>query len=91
MSAKDALDRLNRRHKIELRVTAFRPDDYARETINLPPDGKPQVVCHLYPECFCGDDCPNRVAESLVARRILFGLMIAVAVIGTGLVIAGLS
>ncbi|TIM24744.1 MAG: hypothetical protein E5Y74_00675 [Mesorhizobium sp.] len=56
------------------------PLDYER--ITIPPHGTVRIVCHNWPTCGCGDDCTNRTEESPAARRILLGLMIAVAAIG---------
>jgi predicted nucleic acid-binding Zn ribbon protein len=56
-----------------------------------PPPGAVRIVCHNWPTCGCSDDCTQRIPEeSPRARRILIGLMIAVAVIGAGLLYAGL-
>ncbi|RVD64771.1 hypothetical protein [Mesorhizobium sp. M7A.F.Ca.ET.027.03.2.1] len=66
------------------------PLDYER--ITIPPHGTARIVCHNWPTCGCGDDCTALApTESPVARRILFALMFAVAAIGAGLLIAGLS
>ncbi|OBQ72363.1 hypothetical protein [Mesorhizobium loti] len=65
------------------------PLDYER--IAIPPHGAVRIVCHNWPTCGCGGDCTQLVPEeSPRARRILIGLMIAVAVIGAGLLYAGL-
>lgn len=65
------------------------PLDYER--ITIPPHGTVRIVCHNWPTCGCGDDCTNRpAAEWPTARRILNGLIAAVAIIGAGLLIAGL-
>ena len=49
------------------------------------------TVCRRWPDCLCGDDCiDNRPAESKSAGRILIALMVATALIGVGLLYAGL-
>ncbi|MBN9255234.1 MULTISPECIES: hypothetical protein [unclassified Mesorhizobium] len=54
-----------------------------RETITIPPDGPTRVVCHLWPECQCGDDCAHQEApDAPAARWILAGLMVATAIAG---------
>jgi len=60
-----------------------------RESIAIQPHGKPAIRCENFPECMCGDDCTDRVAESPAARLILRGLMLTVAIIGAGLLLAG--
>ncbi|UCI23716.1 hypothetical protein [Mesorhizobium sp. B2-8-5] len=47
-----------------------------------PADAGTVIRCSNFPECMCGEDCIDRPAESPIARRILIGLMIAVAAIG---------
>lgn len=57
-----------------------------RETITVPPDGKPQVVCPLWPDCDCAADC---VAGGDVrrAQRIFLALVGLAAAIGGGLIL----
>ncbi|TPM41573.1 hypothetical protein [Mesorhizobium sp. B2-3-4] len=65
------------------------PLDYER--IAIPPHGGVRIVCHNWPSCGCGDDCTQQSPEdSPFARRVLLALMIAVALIGAGLVYVGL-
>ncbi|TPM92695.1 hypothetical protein [Mesorhizobium sp. B2-1-3A] len=66
------------------------PLDYERIAITGG-DGAVRIVCHNWPTCGCGDDCTQQSPEdSPFARRILLALMIAVALIGAGLVYAGM-
>ncbi|ODA94966.1 hypothetical protein BFX40_20245 [Mesorhizobium sp. SEMIA 3007] len=61
------------------------------EQMTVPPGGRTQLICKRWPDCLCGDDCIDLApAESPMARRILNGLMLAVAAIGAGLVYVGL-
>lgn len=65
--------------------------DPHREIITVPPNGKPIVRCPNFPECMCGDDCIDAFpADPAIVRRVLFVLMLAVALIGAGLLYAGL-
>jgi hypothetical protein len=64
------------------------PIDYER--ITIPPHGGTRIVCLNWPDCGCGDDCTDLArAESPRVVLCLFALMIAVAAIGAGLLIAG--
>ncbi|WP_421912766.1 hypothetical protein [Mesorhizobium sp.] len=61
------------------------------EIITIPPDGKPLVRCQNFPECMCGDDCNDAVpADPAIVRRVLFGLLIATAIIDGVLLYLGL-
>ncbi|RWF78259.1 MAG: hypothetical protein EOS26_05835 [Mesorhizobium sp.] len=97
MSARDAIDCLNRsRSQIRGELPDRAPLDHIErmfdlEPITIPPNGKQVVVCRRWPECMCGDGCLDLRIETEPARYILVGLMIAVALIGAGLLYAGLS
>ncbi|MBZ9719132.1 hypothetical protein LB519_14885 [Mesorhizobium sp. AD1-1] len=60
------------------------------EPIVIPPGHTIRIVCQNFPECMCGEDCTRADPESPTVRRILIGLLIAVGVIGAGLVLVGL-
>ncbi|RWC29814.1 MAG: hypothetical protein EOS70_23255 [Mesorhizobium sp.] len=96
MSARDAIDHLNRsRLQIRGELPDRAPLDYIErmfdaEPITIPPNGKQVVVCRRWPDCGCGDGCLDLRIESQLARYILVGLMIAVALVGAGLLYAGL-
>ncbi|TIX20771.1 MAG: hypothetical protein E5V35_31655 [Mesorhizobium sp.] len=53
------------------------------------PGGKPHIVCQLWPECMCGEDCSDRRDERMV-RRILAAFIAAMLAIGAGLIIWGM-
>lgn len=55
-----------------------------------PAAGRVVIRCGNFPECMCGEDCVDRRTESPAARRILIGLMIAIAALGVGLLYVGL-
>lgn len=58
--------------------------------ICVPPDGKPQIVCELYPDhCLCTGDCVDR-SSIRRARRIVIALIAATAAIAAGLFYATL-
>lgn len=51
-------------------------------------NGKPHIVCHLFPECQCGEDCADQ-HDTRMMRRILAGFIAAVLAIAGGLIIWG--
>ncbi|QKC83239.1 hypothetical protein EB232_17925 [Mesorhizobium sp. NZP2077] len=62
----------------------------ARETITIPPNGKQISVCPLWPDCDCEADCTAGTERASRVQWVMFGLMSAVALIGAGLIYAGL-
>jgi hypothetical protein len=81
-SQRTAYDTIGRRH-VDL------PAGY--EFIMAPDERAPVLRCPNFPDCACGDDCHqlNLVEESPLARLVLNGLIIAVALIGAGLLFVG--
>ncbi|MER8560133.1 hypothetical protein [Mesorhizobium sp. M0578] len=61
-----------------------------RETITIPPNGQKVVICDLWPDCGCLASCTDSGDTSPVARWVLAGLMVAVALIIVGLFYVGL-
>lgn len=94
MTARDAIDRLNRsRSQKRGELPDRAPLDHLRqgglEPITIPPDGKPIMVCQAWPGCGCSDNCIDLRGEADISRWIAAGMMIAVAVIGAGLLYVG--
>ncbi|RWO90881.1 hypothetical protein [Mesorhizobium sp.] len=58
------------------------------ERITVPPFSEEIVICESWPHCDCVGDCPDAI-RSPVVRRILIGMMAAVALIGAGLIYVG--
>lgn len=58
------------------------------DRICVPPDGEPQIVCHLWPECMCGQDCAN-LTDARTVRRVLILFIAATAIIATALIFRG--
>lgn len=57
--------------------------------ICVPPHGKPQIVCTLFPECMCEADCIDR-RDARMVRRILIGFITATIAIAAGLIFWGM-
>jgi len=56
------------------------------ELIAVPPDGAPQLVCPLWPDCECAADCTAGSAPRR-ARRVFLALAFATLAIATGLIL----
>lgn len=54
------------------------------DRICVPPDGKPQLVCDLWPECMCDADCIDR-SDAILMRRVGIILIAATLAIVAGL------
>jgi hypothetical protein len=60
------------------------------DRICVPPDGKPRIVCQLWPECMCAQDCAD-LADARTVHRLLGAFLGAVLVIAGGLIFWGMQ
>ncbi|MCF6111965.1 hypothetical protein [Mesorhizobium muleiense] len=89
MSARDAIDRLNRsRSQIRGELPDRAPLDHIERMFDMERPQKDRRVCRHFPGCLCGDDCIE--PESPSAGRVQIILMLATALVGAGLLYAGL-
>ncbi|TIL29995.1 hypothetical protein [Mesorhizobium sp.] len=91
MTARDAIDRLNRsRSQIRGELPDRAPLDHIERMFDTKQPQKDPCVCHHFPGCLCGDECINTGTESPSAHRVQMVLMLATATIGAGLLYVGL-
>ncbi|RWP31776.1 hypothetical protein [Mesorhizobium sp.] len=91
MSARNAIDRLNRsRSQIRGELPDRAPLDHIERMFDSKQPQNDRCVCHHFPGCLCGNECIDTGAESPAALRLQIILMVAVALIGAGLFYVGL-
>ncbi|RUV69670.1 MAG: hypothetical protein EOR26_05185 [Mesorhizobium sp.] len=89
MTARDAIDRLNRsRSQIRGELPDRAPLDHIERMFDTKQPQKDCCLCHHFPGCLCGNECID--TESPSARRVQIILMLATALIGIGLLYVGL-
>jgi len=52
-------------------------------------NGRPHIVCQLWPECQCDETCAD-IVDARTVRRILAGFVLAVLAIAGGLFLWGM-
>lgn len=88
MTARDAIDRLNRSFARPEKTLERVPSDYIERMFDL--DEPSHRVCRHFPGCLCGEECIDLRVDSPIARTVQTILIVATALVGLGLLYVGL-